>query len=368
MKKKKLIFPILGIMMLCSCGKQQTEENAESIAPVVIAQNDWTGGFSRLAAIQTDVINIVSILDTHNYDIIMGNPSDYWDEDEYYYLHFIPMDSDMMLSTLYLNETDDETVMQQNVTANLQAMGYENPTVAKTAKHEYLIRYSGTFTDRQTYETYPAKRTVTCIYDAAHDRMQAVSVTRNTSTLEEQEDAFYEFAELGNGKYAFQNEKERMYVEYYDTGELKLFAYSELASPEQNEEEEETEQNGQNLEDFIMDITENDSSGDEADSGSENQDQETDMQSEEKENYGAFYLSAENSIYSHLDGICAEWVSAADNLKTFITYQDNVLSVSMQNRLTEQMESFSVVGREEEDESVQELSEEPQTAADGTEK
>lgn len=373
MKKKYITFLtiFLSSILLCSCGKDTGDSTEISeVNPVVeVAQNDWSGGFSRLAQIQSDVMNVVSILDTHNYDVIMGNPTDYWDEDEFYYLHFIPVDSDMMLSTLYINEIDDQTVMEQNVIANLTALGYENAGFKKIDKNEYMIQYDGYFTDRQSYEDYAGNRTIRCVYDATHNWMQAVSTILNVSTLYQQEDSFYEFAEIDGGKYAFQNESERMYVEYNENGELKMFSYSQLMDPpvQSDYEEEFNEQEEQTLEEFILDITQQDNT--EQEIGGDQKDEEETIISEEQETteelspdtseeYGFFYTSAENSIFTHMIAICPEWVEAANNSKTLISYQDGVLSVSIQNKLSGQIERFSVTKQEEKiDEPVQELSE-----------
>lgn len=361
--KSALLF--LSLTFLCACGKTTAPEPEEENVLVEIAQNDWSGGFSRLAKIQSDVINIVSVLDTHNYNIIMGNPRDYWDEDDYYYLHFIPMDSDMMLSTMYINEVEDSTIVEQNVIANLSTLGFSNPVFQRLNKHEYLIQYDGTFTDRQTYTSYPGYRSISCIYDASHDWLQAVSSIENVSTLDIQEDTFYEFAEIEGGKYAFQNESERMYVEYDEEGQLKMFVYSELSDPplqdDLDDNYEESNQDGQTLEEFILDITqqENPDENNEAVSESPGQEaSEDDIATDAPESYGYFYSSKENSIFTHLDNIDVDWVNAAPNIKTSISFQDNILSVSIQNKLTGQTESFSVTKQEENaDESLQEISE-----------
>lgn len=362
---RKIILLFLSSIFLCACGETTVSEPEEENVLVEIAQNDWSGGFSRLAKVQSDVINIVSILDTHNYTIIMGNPSDYWDEDNYYYLHFIPMDSDMMLSTMYINEVEDSAAVEQNVIANLSVLGFSNPAFQRLNKHEYLIQYDGTFTDRQTHISYPGYRSINCIYDASHDWMQAVSSIENVSTLDIQEDTFYEFAEIDGGKYAYQNESERMYVEYDEEGQLKMFVYSELSDPplrdDTDDNYEESNQDGQTLEEFILNITRQENSDEDNETASESQDgdvSEEDIAAEASETYGYFYSSKENSIFTHLDNIGVDWVNAAPDIKTSISFQNNILSVSIQNKLTGQTESFSVTKQEEKaDESLQEISE-----------
>lgn len=368
MKKgiRKILLLLLSSILLCACGETTVSEPEEENVLIEIAQNDWSGGFSRLAKVQSDVINIVSILDTHNYAVIMGNPNDYWDEDDYYYLHFIPMDSDMMLSTMYINEVEDSAIVEQNVITNLSALGFSNPVFQKLNKHEYLIQYDGTFTDRQTHISYPGYRSINCIYDASHNWMQAVSSIENVSTLDIQEDAFYEFAEIDGGKYAFQNESERMYVEYDEEGQLKMFAYSELSDPPLQDDVvddnyEESNQGGLTLEEFILSITQQGNSDEDNETASESPNEEAsegDIAADAPETYGYFYSSKGNSIFTHLDNIGADWVNAAPDVKTSISFQDNILSVSIQNKLTGQTESFSVAKQEENaDESLQEIPE-----------
>ena len=341
MRRNKLEIIALSIIFsLGGCGKQQTATEEDVFVPV--AQNDWAGGFSRLAKVQGDVMNIVSILDTHNYEIIQGNPTDYWDEDEYYYLYFIPMDSEILPLTMYINEIEGFDVVQANTVAYAETLGMQNTTLTRVKKDEYILDYQGTFKNRDTQMGYPGHRTVNCIYDAAHNWMQMVSNSVNVTTLEQGEDAFYEFAELRKGKYAFQNEKERMYVEYTDDGSVKSFFYTRLPDVPQVIED-------------ASDALKTEIGIPEKEEG-----EELNTQPKEIETYGYFYLSNVNSLFKHIDDINADWTKAAGEQKTEIIYENNVLSVKLQNKLTGKTEEFSVTVTKTEgeslDEAIQELS------------
>ena len=79
----------------------------------------------------------------------------------------------------------------------------------------------------------------------------------------------------------------------------------------------------------------------------------------EEETYGIYYTKADNSIFKHLDSVKPEWVQAAGNFQSIIEYKDHILSVSVKNNLTDEMESFSVkekVQEETTDETLQGLS------------
>ena len=79
----------------------------------------------------------------------------------------------------------------------------------------------------------------------------------------------------------------------------------------------------------------------------------------EEETYGIYYTKADNSIFKHLDSVKPEWVQAAGNFQSIIEYKDHILSVSVKNNLTNEMESFSVkekVQEETTDETLQGLS------------
>lgn len=96
MKSKILLFTCVSLLTAALCGCGQNKQQDEAMDVLVVAPNDWQGAFSRLAKIQTDVMNTTSILDEHNYTIVQGQPDDYWNNEEFHYLKFIPMNSSLL--------------------------------------------------------------------------------------------------------------------------------------------------------------------------------------------------------------------------------------------------------------------------------
>ena len=66
MKSKILLFTCVSLLTAALCGCGQNKQQDEAMDVLVVAPNDWQGAFSRLAKIQTDVMNTTSILDEHN--------------------------------------------------------------------------------------------------------------------------------------------------------------------------------------------------------------------------------------------------------------------------------------------------------------
>ena len=110
MRKKIVLFmcTLLFSVGICGCGKQN-EEVTDTIA---VASNDWAGAFNRLAKVQSDVMASTQILDNHNYSIIEGNPDNYWNNENYHYLRFVPMDSKILPYTQYFTSDVDIASIQ----------------------------------------------------------------------------------------------------------------------------------------------------------------------------------------------------------------------------------------------------------------
>lgn len=168
------------------------------------------------------------------------------------------------------------------------------------------------------------------------------------------EEELYEFADLGDKTFALQNEKERLYVKYDSDGKISEYYHTVLPDvTESMAKEFYAEQNTEDAD--IQKVYEGIVN---ADNGSKTE-KMPEEETVEEETYGIYYTKADNSIFKHLDSVKPEWVQAAGNFQSIIEYKDHILSVSVKNNLTDEMESFSVkekVQEETTDETLQGLS------------
>lgn len=347
MFKKKYLLIICSIitLFLTGCGQEEVDED-----PFVVAQNDWAGGFNRLAKVQSDVMEKLSILDSHNYEIIMGNPENYWANEDFRYLHLVPVNSEFLPYTSYFNEIEDFSVIQQNITNAFSESGYELVDVQKIDVNHYLLNIAYKDLSWRTFEKVYKQKEIECIYDASHDWLQmSTNVSENFSENKVEED-LYEFAQLTENTYIIQNENERLYA-VYENGILKEFYYSILPDVTKSiAADYYAEDNEKDMEEIYAGIM---SAGETITAIGEEENPEEDI-----ENIGLHYSKQDNSIFKHLDKCTPEWVTAAENLKGNISYVNGTLSVSVKNKLTEEMESFAIkeIIKENTDETVQESS------------
>lgn len=234
MKTKKVIRSLLlcALMFLGLTGCQGAE-NSENGQPegqtvLTIAQNDYAGAYVRLTKVQKDVLAKMEILEQHNYAVQTGNPEDYWAEEAYYFLHFLPVYTEAMENTAILNEVDAFSAIQEYLTGLLETAGYSKVSIVREAAHAYVMKYSGYFLDKTKWEELYGTRTMQIAYDPAYNRIRVTSEILFNNALETTPDFFYEFAELGKGIYALQNDTERLLVRYDATGEIHCFYYSSL--------------------------------------------------------------------------------------------------------------------------------------------
>lgn len=321
----KLIAALLfSLLAFAGCSQKKQEDNSLSFA-----QNDWAGAFKRLAKVQADVMKVTSVLDTHNYAIIEGNPDDYWANDEFRYLHFVPMDSSLLPYTAYLNEVEDFSVVQANITSAFEETEYQLASIDKIAPHHYNMEITMHDLSWRSFEEVYKRKTVECIYDASHDWLQMSTAVKEDFFKEKYEEDLYEFAEMSAGEYAFQNEKERMYVLYNEDGSIKEFYYSILPDVTKTIAEE------------YYRIEEEEQLRIEEAYGVEHNLDEL-VPGPETGKVGLYYTKEGNSIFHDLSKCGKDWVFQAEKLKTRISYSNHTLSVSVLNKLTGQEESFVI--------------------------
>lgn len=333
MRKKIVLFmcTLLFSVGICGCGKQN-EEVTDTIA---VASNDWAGAFNRLAKVQSDVMVSTQILDNHNYSIIEGNPDNYWNNENYHYLRFVPMDSKILPYTQYFTSDVDIASIQTPMSELLANNGYTLAALNKVGDNHYSFEITYDDKSWRTWKKVYKEKNVDCVYDAAHDWLQMSTTVSEDFGKQNYEEDLYEFADLGDGIYVFQNESERMYVKYNEQGNIVEFHHTvlpdvtETMALEYFKEENDAENDMQAVYNGIVN----------ADNSTNHSVEENTTNEEE---YGLYYTKETNSLFKHLDEINPEWVKAADNFQSIIDYKDHVLSVSVKNNLTDKMESFSV--------------------------
>lgn len=354
MKSKILLFTCVSLLTAALCGCGQNKQQEEAVDTLVVAPNDWHGAFSRLAKIQTDVMNTTSILDEHNYTIIQGQPDDYWNNEEFHYLKFIPMNSNLLGYTQLFQSGVDVSALQETMSTMLSEAGYTLASLSEVGVNHYT--FSLTYHDKswRSWTNVYKEKNVDCVYDASHDWLQMSTSVSEDFRGQNYEEELYEFADLGDKTFALQNEKERLYVKYDSDGKISEYYHTVLPDvTESMAKEFYAEQNTEDAD--IQKVYEGIVN---ADNGSKTEKMPKEETAEE-ETYGIYYTKADNSIFKHLDSVKPEWVQAAGNFQSIIEYKDHILSVSVKNNLTDEMESFSVkekVQEETTDETLQGLS------------
>ena len=275
------------------------------------------------------------ILDNHNYSIIEGNPDNYWNNENYHYLRFVPMDSKILPYTQYFTSDVDIASIQTPMSELLANNGYTLAALNKVGDNHYSFEITYDDKSWRTWKKVYKEKNVDCVYDAAHDWLQMSTTVSEDFGKQNYEEDLYEFADLGDGIYVFQNESERMYVKYNEQGNIVEFHHTvlpdvtETMALEYFKEENDAENDMQAVYNGIVN----------ADNSTNHSVEENTTNEEE---YGLYYTKETNSLFKHLDEINPEWVKAADNFQSIIDYKDHVLSVSVKNNLTDKMESFSV--------------------------
>lgn len=201
--------------------------NTVQITEVNVEQNDYAGGYARLTKIREAVKEVTELLDKHNEEIEKANPANYWDDENYFFLHFLPVYNDELKYTSILNERDDEDTLETYIRTDYESRDYEDVEFYKKDFNSYLLRYKGYFINKSTWKGIYGTCEESCVYDASMGALQFQHVSFESSE-KLIESSFFEFVPLGSDRYLFQDENERMYVEY-DGEKVKKFFYSCLA-------------------------------------------------------------------------------------------------------------------------------------------
>lgn len=318
--KRKLLSILLICTSIFTAACSKTTEDPEIIEEeqiVEIARNDYYGGVQRISKIQTDTYQLIQNLQSSNYNIIQGNPTDYWSDPNYFFFDFNPCSSAYMPYTIYLNETDEwDTILSQ------VAMAYgENydTSVEKQDVNKYKISSYGVFYAPDTQDMRTITNHLYCYYDAGHDylQMRERTVPFNFNEINGYEEGLYEFARLDKNSFVIQTEKERLYIHYNDNNEIQEFYYSLLDE-------------SQDRESLINALEE--------------------LQSQNPDVWDVYidgrmtnhYLSSYDSIFQNIENIDEHWVLEEPNVNQYIIYRNHTLTCAIQNYLTKNIEIFKV--------------------------
>lgn len=383
--KNKLIFGIIAVVAVAfsagifildnkisnsnSSGKTQKTETTEE-APVEIAQNDYAGSYVRLMQVQNDILEKMQILENHNYEVQKNNPTDYWADDKFYFLDFLPVATGDLKYTESFNEIDNFDDIATYVKGILETDGYTDVVVNKKDNNDYILKYRGFFTNKATWAKDYGYKTMEVKYDAGKNRFKASSSIRFNGANISTNDFFYEFAEIKEGVYALQNDTERLLVYYNKKGKVSKFYYSVLKTNDsQNmldffdyEERSELVLNYgfdgtvyaiPDTEDLYIGYMKNNSYkifktdtdeygglhisevGESALTG-------LDGTTVSIVGVKGFYDTDNNSMYKVLSSIDKDWVFEANSFSETISYENKVLSVMTVNDFTGEVSDFSV--------------------------
>ena len=339
--KKFLCFLLSGLLILplTGCGNKQEETEV-----VTVARNDWYGGVTRISKVRNDAKSIVSVLNNYNYDIVLGNPQDYWSED-YFFLNFNPVNSSHIVYTTYFNEDEDWNTISTNIKTviNSRDDGSEYIRSDKLAEHHYSLDFIEPRYSKEYNKTKNSTINLTCIYDATHNWLQMEEKTESLKdplhTFYEEE--IYEFAEIEKGKYALQNETDRMYITYNDKGEVDTLYYSILGLGDRIPIESTVTE--EDIIDPVEKLEENTEITEEA--AEEQKEESEEEPEEEREVYGNMpnlYNIQDDTIFTHIDDIGPEWVMEEPTISQYLVYKNHVLTFKVLNKLSGKYEGFTV--------------------------
>lgn len=348
MLNKKIICVFMSATMLFSlsaCSKeteQADNSTSDGQSQIVAARNDWYGGISRISKIRNDAVSVVSVLDNHNYDIISGNPQDYW-SDDYFFLNFNPMDSDYIKYTVYLNEQESWDVISNNITTILANEGKENIYMNKIEPNRYCITW-GAFGSLVPVGVTNAHLTIQldCTYDPNHNWLQMIETSNAYSYGKFCEDEFYEYAELDKYHYVIQNEKERLYISYKENGDIESLYYSILGNNDRVYSPYKSNVDAETL--LNTDETEVDES---EQTDIEKTAEESNIEEEVTEHvfyggYSSHYNHVDDTIFERIDDITSDWVVEEPTVDQYVVYKNHVLSFKVFNKLSHKYEGFTI--------------------------
>ena len=358
--KKKILCIILSSLIALStaCGSKEATETTASAEEqtVSVARNDWYGAIQRMDKLDKDAKAVVDVLENNNYDIVMGNPQDYW-SDGYYSFTFAPLASNYINYTLYLNESDEWATVITNTQTKVLATKTDAQTISvlKNDENDYTISWEGYDTFEPINKQKYVYVTLDCIYDASHNWAQLIESSNIYGSARYEED-FVEYAEIDANHYAMQCQTGRLFAEYDDEGNLVKMYYSKLADSPRERGTAET-----SLEDLANELNEDKETTDETTDAKVNEASEDTEEVEEKEItttqdgiiYAAdgitaydtnpnVYNSEDDSMFSRINELGYDWVMEEATVEEYVIYENETLLFRVKNKLSGDYEGFII--------------------------
>lgn len=324
--KKKIISILLSmtLLVLAACGNKQAENTEPAIE---VARNDWYGAILRMDKLDTDAKTVVSVLDNKNYEIITGNPQDYW-SDGYYHFTFAPLESPFINFTLYLNESDAWEDIVANTTEYIlnKKPDATDFIITRDNENEYSMQWQGYDTFDITNETLYLTRKVHCLYDPSHNWAQLVESSYKYGDDTRYEEDLVEYAEINSKAYALQCSKSRLYTEYDDDGILVKMYYSKLGD-EVRENKAELDMTEEFVVENVFDMGET---------------LEAEHEPTAYETNPYVYNSEDDSIFGNINELGFDWVMSENTIDQYVIYENETLMFRVKNKLSGEYEGFIV--------------------------
>lgn len=314
-----------------SSNNKKTEENSSkaseqkeevTLSSATYNQNDYAGACYRINKIRQAVKDTTSILDEYNKQIMEDNPGDYWDDDSFFFLDFLPVYDEEFELTSKLNENDAENVLAQyykNVYTN-KGGSYFN--LFKRDNNNYLMRYKGEFVNQSTWKKINGTCEEVCVYDPTKGALQFQMVAYDDSkrliTTH-----FYEFVPLGDNIYIFQDSDERMCA-IYDGSAVLGFYYSKLNEGFKYKIDNSvpTKLNEESVTEYYKEKT-----------------TDVNIESGAEDNIASDYT---DSIFFNKDSLGDSWVFEKDNFSKKIIYDGQNFDVTVLNKFNNEYENIFI--------------------------
>ncbi len=215
-----LLFAAL-LTVLCSCSKNEEPKiHTPDMLSITNTESSFTGCRLRFLDVIDAMTAKVSILESgHNKTIEVGNPSEYFLENNYILTAFEPFP----LGTFDLPIVGGFTADMDNEQAQKY---YDNPTrhcdisFESDGESTFILR----FISEETTEEYSAE------YDKKADSFRYIYSTENNGTEEVVE--FLEFVKTDDNSYVMQSKTTRCYIEFDEEGNIISFCTGELRNGE----------------------------------------------------------------------------------------------------------------------------------------
>ena len=362
--KKTIILLVLSLIFLVGCNKAD-EQNSELVdengnpieaqEEVIPEINDYYGAFTRSRKVSDDMRNALSVSLQKCEEIQLSNPSDYWKEKNFasLTLNFLPV-ADLLQHTLFFNETQtlvqdeegnivyDWDSCKQYILSTYTEEEQREVTIERKSPNNYSLKDMGEL-NGSWGESYRKERRTSAIYDSNHDWSQTLTYIDINSNSVLGQMLEYGRQQRADDKMGFviQTLKERAYVVYNKDGSLNSFAYSRLNGnilTRYQEREFEILADHNRLAEktnnfWTMYIY---GMGIEEITALPKFDNATGI------DYTSYHLE-EDSIFTHIDDITADWVMEMENdFDQTIVYDGKNLTVQFYNILSKKIEEYVI--------------------------